>query len=128
MQLNLNSSSEDIDLSLDMAHISPPEEGYPRLAARMGLFPETAIFTRFGDLTARNLLYLQAELLHMRAYLEDIERKAYSKDKEKAKRWAKSWWDLCNEPREKGTDDGQWTLILSIREKLKEYGQIIPFN
>ncbi|RDI80183.1 putative copper-transporting ATPase [Venturia inaequalis] len=104
-----------------MTQKPPPEQGYPRLASRMGLFPETAIFTRFSDLTARNLLYLQAELLHLRNYLEDMEMRARSEDKEKAKKMARSWWDLCNEAQEEGIENGQWNLILSIREKLKEY-------
>lgn len=100
----------------------PPEPGYPRLAARMGLFPETAIFSRFGDLTARNLLYLQAELLHLRAYLETIEKEAYSEDKEKAELWARSWYDLRYNSGEKGGDNDRWALILRIRETMKEYG------
>ncbi|KAE9988536.1 hypothetical protein EG327_003332 [Venturia inaequalis] len=104
-----------------MAHKLPPEPGYPRLAARMGLFPETAIFSRFGDLTARNLLYLQAELLHERAYLEKLERQAHSDDGEKADLWARSWYDLRHDPEEKGKDNSRWALILRVRGTMKEY-------
>jgi hypothetical protein len=32
--------------------------GYPRMAARMGLIPETAMFRRFRTLNCRNMLYL----------------------------------------------------------------------
>jgi hypothetical protein len=40
-------------------------QGYPMLAAYMGLTPETNIFRRFSILNARNLLYLQAELTNL---------------------------------------------------------------
>lgn len=105
-----------------MAHKLPPEPGYPRLAGRMGLFPETAIFSRFGDLTARNLLYLQAELLHMRAFLEKIEREAHSDDQEKAELWGRSWYELRYEPGEKDSSNQRWALILRVRETMKQYG------
>jgi hypothetical protein len=39
--------------------------GYPKLARHMGASPEIAIFRRFGALNAQNLLYLQAELVHL---------------------------------------------------------------
>lgn len=57
-----------------MAQVTPAVDGYPSLAVRMGVFPETAIFKRFGDLSARNLLYLQAELFHLRAGFLELER------------------------------------------------------
>lgn len=105
-----------------MAQKEPLEPGYPRLAARMGCFPETAIFSRSGDLTARNLLYLQAELLHLRAYLVTIEMEAHSNDKEKAELRGRSWYDLRYEPGEHVGENGQWALILRIRETMEEYG------
>jgi hypothetical protein len=104
-----------------------PISGYPQLAHRMGLFPETAIFKRFGDLSARNLLYLQAELLHMHTALgelEEEERNAVHKGTGKVKgmRYAADWYELYNSREEADNESEQWNLILQIRAKLKEYG------
>lgn len=57
-----------------MAQVSDIAGGYPRLATTMGFCPEMAVFKRFGDLSARNLLYLQAELLLLYEELVAIEK------------------------------------------------------
>ncbi len=46
--------------------------GYTALALLMGRVPEVAIFRRFSTLNARNLLYLQAELVQLE---DDLEKK-----------------------------------------------------
>ena len=46
---------------------------YTRLAALVGTHPETAIFRRFKTLNAKNLLYMQSELVHLEAELSNIE-------------------------------------------------------
>ncbi|KAF1950529.1 hypothetical protein CC80DRAFT_554285 [Byssothecium circinans] len=47
--------------------------GYPRLAGRMGAIPEIAMFRRFGALNARNLLYLQNDLVVLENELKQLE-------------------------------------------------------
>lgn len=47
--------------------------GYPKIAARMSLIPETAMFRRFGALNARNLLYLQGDLARIEEELVKLE-------------------------------------------------------
>ncbi|MCJ1398042.1 hypothetical protein MMC11_001239 [Xylographa trunciseda] len=97
-------------------------EGYAKLAALMGAYPEAAILRRFGALGMQNLLYLQAELVQLESEFrhcsnendnsENIYRAVFSKD----------WVTLA------GYNDGeeeQWALALRIREKLKEYGQAL---
>jgi len=39
--------------------------GYPKLAGRMEIMPEIAMFRSFGALNARSLLYYQSELAHL---------------------------------------------------------------
>jgi len=46
-------------------------EGYSKLASLMGAYPETLIFRRFGAISAQNLLYLQAELVHLEQTLQE---------------------------------------------------------
>jgi hypothetical protein len=54
----------------------PPADllpGYPKLAGKMGLTPEKAMFRRFGALNAQMLLYMQAELLYLEQELRKFE-------------------------------------------------------
>lgn len=50
----------------------PP--GYPKLAERMAIARETAVFRRFSFLNALNLLYQQAELMDIEEELKDLQR------------------------------------------------------
>lgn len=49
-------------------------KGYPRLAAYIDSDSDTALFRRFGILSARNLLYLQAELTELEARLNALDK------------------------------------------------------
>ena len=51
----------------------PALQGYPKLARFIGERPGFAIFRRFSELNARNLLYLQAELLDVEEELYETE-------------------------------------------------------
>ena len=98
-------------------------EGYAKLASLMGSYPEATILRRFGALSAQNLLYLQAELVHLERELvecsslnersDDPERVAFSKD----------WFSLAHFD---GGNHKQWQVMLHIRAKLKEYGTSLP--
>jgi len=48
-------------------------EGYTKLAALMGAYPEVAIVRRFAALQMQRILYLQAELVDLESQLRDIE-------------------------------------------------------
>lgn len=94
-------------------------EGYAKLASLMGAYPEVAILRRFGALNIQNLLYLQAELVHLENELRessyanqhsgDVHRVTMSKD----------WITLAHYHE---GNERQWAVALRIREKLKEYG------
>lgn len=94
-------------------------EGYPRLAGQMGDFPETAILRRFSTLNSQNLLYLQAEIIHLESELRELEMSNSKAQDSQKHMYARDWYWL-KESVEK--DDGaQWRAMLKIREKLKEY-------
>ncbi|KAI4103509.1 MAG: hypothetical protein LQ339_004234 [Xanthoria mediterranea] len=98
-------------------------EGYPKLASLMGACPEVAILRRFGSLNARNLLYLQAELVALEETLRACtERNNASNDADRI-RSARDWYTLSrlgNNGSNVGAGEEWWTM-LEIRKKLKEY-------
>lgn len=95
-------------------------EGYSKLASLMGACPETLIFRRFGALSAHNLLYLQAELVHLEHELQECTlANEQVDDPIKRDILSKDWFTLAH------SNDGterQWQLMLQIRAKIKEYG------
>lgn len=85
-------------------------QDYRRVAKFMSLYPETAIFRRFGSLTMLNLMKLQAELLA----LEDQIRRIGERD------------DASETPNEANYsidfhDEAQRTLLEDSRVKLEQY-------
>lgn len=94
------------------------ERGHAKVATLMSHHHEAAIFRKFSKLNYQNLLYLQAELIHLESNLkgladrdgEDPNRQQYCKD----------WWFLAQNEDEHD-DREQWEKFLQIREKLKEY-------
>jgi len=50
------------------------DQGYPKLAIPMGIYPENAIFRRFGWLSTLNLMRLQAELAQLEEDLKGCQR------------------------------------------------------
>lgn len=92
---------------------------YGRLAALMGTHQELALFRKFAKLNAKNILYMQSELMHLEAELENAElENAGSGDPEKMALLV-SLFDLKDSS---GTEnDLQWRKALEIREKLLSY-------
>ncbi|KAF2084079.1 hypothetical protein K490DRAFT_49917 [Saccharata proteae CBS 121410] len=101
----------------------PKLAGYPRLAEEMELIPETFIFRRFGALNARNLLYLQAELVELESQLRKAELADNTSNVSAKRRYARSWVRL-KKSHEDG-DEVQLKLVRSIRETLKEYNETL---
>jgi hypothetical protein len=96
--------------------------GYPELSALMGSYPEIAIFRRFMTLNMRNVLYLQAELIHLEQELSDI----CAEDKQSADPVRQSYqrsWSTLEESVRSGGDHLQWTKFLQIRERLEKYSE-----
>ncbi|CAG8960721.1 hypothetical protein HYFRA_00002257 [Hymenoscyphus fraxineus] len=69
-------------------------EGYPALTCLQGQYPELSIYRRFSSLNARNLLYLQAELVDLETELEKYTKEDCKSDNEKTKLCNKNWFYL----------------------------------
>jgi len=93
-------------------------QGYERLAQFMGTYPELAIFRRFGALNLQNLLYLQAELLH----LEDELKEIIKEDNENPNRFvfSRNWYAL-HQASFDGEQNRQYRILIEIRERLHQY-------
>ena len=105
---------------------SPPSDngeylvtGYPKLAHKMGILPEQAIFRQFSALNAESLLYQQAELMQLEKDLRAVQREDNEDSDPFKKRYAVDWYWL-NESVSEGKGK-QWELFLKIRAKLREY-------
>jgi hypothetical protein len=102
--------------------------GYSKLASMMGPHPELAIFRRFGTLNAHNLLYLQAELVHLEHRLHQcvksdaesghIDRTIYDRD----------WQSLSESKLMPDGNAEQWETALKIRSTLKEYSKRLRYH
>jgi hypothetical protein len=97
----------------------PKMDGYHKLAALVGDHEELFMLRRFATTNAKNLLYMQAEILHLDAELHEIATQDHSRC-EKSRNYEYCVFDL-KESYGNRENDTQWRKILEIREKLKEY-------
>jgi hypothetical protein len=98
-------------------------DGYHKLASLVSDHEELLILRRFATANAKNLLYMQAEILHLEAELHDIALEDHS-GCEKHRNYEYCVFDLKESYGTRGSD-AQWRKILELREKLKEYSQSI---
>jgi hypothetical protein len=94
-------------------------EGYSKLASLMGNDHTSGhflIFQKFENLSAQNLLYLQAEIIHLRSQLSDIAIRDLASEDEDRQLYTRDWWALSS-----SGDDTQWQKWLELRVKLREY-------
>jgi hypothetical protein len=89
--------------------------GYPKLAGRMAKRPEQAIFRRFDELNARNMLYIQAELCKLELQIRTKEMQ----DKQNNLEYSTNYEKLAAS--HDSADAAQIQLIEKIKEKLKDY-------
>jgi len=105
----------------DIEMCSGEQNGYPELAKIMGPYSGMGIYRRFAELNARNLLYLQAELLNLEEELDTLTLADRYSPFKANRRYAKSVKKLIQSREADGS--GQWHKILEIRAKLKEYSE-----
>lgn len=92
---------------------------YSRLSKLIGAHQDLAIFRKFASLNAKNMLYMQAELIHLQAELDNIElANGKSGDVQKAA-FQVSLFDLKDSSGTK--NDLQWRKAMEIRRNLKAY-------
>lgn len=94
-------------------------EGYAKLASLMGAHPDVVFLRRFGVLSAQNLLYLQAELVQLEHEFRECSRENERSGDLDRVTFAKDWFTLAHAD---GGNGMQWSIMLRIRQKLKEYG------
>ncbi|KAH3943296.1 hypothetical protein HBH70_118080 [Parastagonospora nodorum] len=99
--------------------------GYPKIAARMSLIPETAMFRRFGALNARNLLYLQGDLARIEEELVKLEWSDSQSDTGKKAYYASSSKLLGNASVLRDGDVRQRELVERMSDTLCRYNQAI---
>ncbi|KAL6809566.1 hypothetical protein J3E69DRAFT_351000 [Trichoderma sp. SZMC 28015] len=104
------------------------KEGFAQVAMWIALDPdkETSIYRKFDELAARNLLYLQSELLVLENKLDQLDRSdAKSDDMDLAD--AARTWETLERQNTMGYEEAQirMDLIIKIRAKLKEYHEAL---
>lgn len=110
----MSTCSADVELGDDILN------GYPGLAKQMGEYRGLNMFSRFAKLSARNLMYMQAEILHLERKLHVV---TWADHRDGAKRiYERNATALM---RSIENEDSQWELFLEIREKLKEYSKLL---
>lgn len=111
------------DLKNDMAEIRYVK-GYPSLAAFIASDRDksTAIYRRFDRLSARNLLYMQSELVELEAKQDALDAEDLQGTLE-AKDSARNWQTLNKRATETGNTKERERLevVRDIRKTLKEY-------
>ncbi|KAH0562956.1 hypothetical protein GP486_002479 [Trichoglossum hirsutum] len=97
--------------------------GYPDFAAFIASGKELAIYRAFDRLSARNILYLQSELLYLQDKLEEFDRHDLEA-KSFEEKMAARCWQIMAEP-SNDHDRERLELIRKIRPVLKEYSRVL---
>lgn len=104
--------------------MSPPSDGFAALAEWIALDPdnEPFVFRKFDRLAARNLLYLQAQIIMLEQELEKLDQEVTQTDDMSLKDAARRWEQLVKQDAE-GQDHArrQVKLVVEIKHALKEY-------
>ncbi|KAF2475953.1 uncharacterized protein BDR25DRAFT_253591 [Lindgomyces ingoldianus] len=98
------------------------QDGYPGLAKFMGPHFDSGmgLFKRFADLNARNLLYMQAELVNLELELNVLTHDDHTSRDPTRETYEKSVWNMAHSP-----DSAQWKKVLEIRQKVKDYNDAL---
>jgi hypothetical protein len=86
-------------------------DGYAQLAWRMSVHGDLAVVRRFAALNIQNILYLQAELVHLEERLREKERANSSSENETLRWYARDWQTLSRGQSHEGEDESQWRLL-----------------
>ena len=97
-------------------------DGYPSYAEFISKDRDAAVYRRFGNLNARNLLYMQSELHELERQLEDLDKEDL-KDigNEDAQKAARIWESFSGGQSEAAC--ARRLLQCKVRGKVKEYCQ-----
>ncbi len=106
-------------------------EGYSKLAKLQSTYPQLSIYRRFSYLNARNLLYLQAELVDLEDRLDKQTLLDIKSEDESKRKFSRNWFELSTNTAKEGegcpvdidVPNPQWHIMLLARDKLKEYSK-----
>ena len=112
---------------------------YTAFAQFLSSYPDELTLLRFRELSIRNLLFYQAELVHLTRQLQQLEDHDAEMHPEPEKRVNHRWTPaMAAKPRESRTSDADGVTatttivdlycekILEIRETLTKYSEHIP--
>ncbi|KAL2834362.1 hypothetical protein BDW59DRAFT_178782 [Aspergillus cavernicola] len=109
-------------------YTSAHKEGFANIARWIALDrdSETSIYRRFNQLSARNLLYLQCELLALEKKLERLDQNDLDSDDMGLKDEARTW-ETFMERYENGNQEAKLRkeLIADLRARMKEYHEAL---
>ena len=113
-------SGPDVELG-HLSNARPARlEGYPSLAQFIARDGDAAIFRKYAQLSARNLLYLQSELYELEEQLRQLDREdAKDIDNEEPQKAAREW-RYYSDPRNRRASQHR-VLQENITSKLKTY-------
>jgi len=105
-------------------------EGWPKLARFIAETPEFEAFPRFRELNVKTLLYYQVELALLEQRLKRTEKS--DEKKKKSGQDENNYAKFANNMIPLNPDDPpktkQWTLVLRIREVLKQYSKAYQYD
>lgn len=99
--------------------------GYTKLSQFM-TDRKYVIFRKFQDLAARDLLYIQAELVQLSIEFDEAAQNDRESDDDR-QHYDREWWYLSNSEL-RGLDSEQWKTAMKIRRKLREYCELINYT
>ena len=99
--------------------------GYPQLAQFLHLDPSFWIFRRFAALNAKNLLYMQAELVNLERELADLEEESCKSGIGAAAQYRV--FELKNEMADANVRK-QWEKVMEVRGVLREYSRFFELR
>ena len=99
--------------------------GYNLLADRIGTFPELAVFRRFLELNAKDLLCLQAEIINHESELRRVIEADRNAEGKSIRREFECDISALKGPDSHKTpsDSLQWEMTLELRKLLREYSK-----
>ncbi|OJJ61040.1 hypothetical protein ASPSYDRAFT_29548 [Aspergillus sydowii CBS 593.65] len=104
------------------------KEGFANVARWLSLDRdnEAFIYRRFNELSARNILYLQCELLDLEKKLNELDKKDVTSDDMDLKDVARTW-ETFIQRFEEGNSEAvvRMELITKLRAKIKEYHETL---
>jgi hypothetical protein len=87
--------------------------GYPKLAALQGKEPEYIVLRKFRSLNAKNLLYLQSDIIELEQQLDQVDKELAASNCKDDLRSCPSFM----------ADHRRRNLVLEIRTLLRDYSQ-----